>query len=72
LLNRSKARVVRGPRTQADRKLYRRHMQAELKSIPGPALVEASGRGRCPSGAGRVAGVVLADGRILALPAPSS
>ncbi|MFN9357791.1 MAG: FAD-dependent oxidoreductase, partial [Alphaproteobacteria bacterium] len=64
LLNRSKGPAVRGPRTQADRKLYRRHMQAELKSTPGLVLVEASAEDIAIS-AGGVTGVVLADGRTL-------
>jgi tRNA uridine 5-carboxymethylaminomethyl modification enzyme len=64
LLNRSKGPAVRGPRTQADRKLYRHHMQAELKSTPGLALVEASAEDIAIA-AGGVTGVVLADGRTL-------
>src|SRR5689334_23338113 len=35
LLNRSKGPAVHGPRTQADRKLYRQTMQAEIAAVPG-------------------------------------
>lgn len=64
MLNRSKGPAVRGPRTQADRKLYRRHMQAELRSYQGLTLVEASAEDITLRN-GHVAGVVLADGRSL-------
>jgi tRNA uridine 5-carboxymethylaminomethyl modification enzyme len=65
MLNRSKGPAVRGPRTQADRKLYRRHMQAALKAHPGLTLVEAAAEDISISN-GHVAGVILADGRKLA------
>ena len=64
MLNRSKGPAVRGPRTQADRKLYRQHMQAELKTCTGLTLVEAAAEDIAIR-SGHVAGVVLADGRML-------
>ena len=64
MLNRSKGPAVRGPRTQADRKLYRRHMQAELKSCPGLTLVEAAAEDITIRN-GHVSGVMLSDGRTL-------
>ncbi len=74
LLNRRKGPAVRGPRTQADRKLYARFMQAEIAATPGLTVIEAEaddlvrrdGRTGRP---GRVAGLALADGRTLSAPA---
>jgi tRNA uridine 5-carboxymethylaminomethyl modification enzyme len=65
LLNRRKGPAVRGPRTQADRKLYARAMQAEIAATPGLTVIEAEADDLvCRDG--RVAGLALADGRTLA------
>jgi tRNA uridine 5-carboxymethylaminomethyl modification enzyme len=42
VLNRSKGPAVRGPRAQADRKLYRLAMQAAIRETPGLAVIEAA------------------------------
>ncbi|MEJ8574953.1 tRNA uridine-5-carboxymethylaminomethyl(34) synthesis enzyme MnmG [Microbaculum marinum] len=62
LLNRRKGPAVQGPRAQADRKLYREAMQAELRAIPGLDIVEGEVADVIASG-GRVAGVTTSDGR---------
>ena len=41
LLNRSKGPAVRGPRAQADRKLYRRAMQETIRVQTNLAVIEA-------------------------------
>jgi tRNA uridine 5-carboxymethylaminomethyl modification enzyme len=63
LLNRSKGPAVQGPRAQADRKLYRLAMQAAIAETAGLTVVEGMVDDLVLDGAGRAAGVVLADGR---------
>jgi tRNA uridine 5-carboxymethylaminomethyl modification enzyme len=65
LLNRRKGPAVRGPRTQADRKLYARAVQAELSGTPNLTIIEGEADDIEISGR-RIAGLVLADGRRLA------
>lgn len=62
LLNRRKGPAVRGPRTQADRKLYRLAMQAEIQAIENLDIIEGDAFDLQLQN-GRVCGVVLADGR---------
>ncbi len=64
LLNRKKGPAVRGPRTQADRKLYRLAMQAAIAAQPGLDVIEGEVFDLNIED-GRVAGVTLADGRRL-------
>ncbi len=65
LLNRRKGPAVRGPRTQADRKLYARAMQAELAGTPNLAVVEGEADDIVVQD-GRVTALRLTDGRVLA------
>jgi tRNA uridine 5-carboxymethylaminomethyl modification enzyme len=53
LLNRRKGPAVRGPRAQADRKLYKTAMQAALAAIPGLTIRAAA-----------VEDLILRDGRV--------
>jgi tRNA uridine 5-carboxymethylaminomethyl modification enzyme len=62
LLNRSKGPAVRGPRVQADRKLYRQAMRQLLAETPGLAIREGTAEGLLRDGAGGIAGVVTAAG----------
>ncbi len=62
MLNRRKGPAVRGPRAQADRKLYREAMQAEISAIGNLAVVEGEAS-RFVFDAGRITAVELADGR---------
>jgi len=65
VLNRRKGPAVRGPRAQADRKLYAIAMQRALRSISGLTLIEAEAHDLRIE-AGRACGVVCADGTELA------
>ncbi len=81
LLNRSKGPAVQGPRTQADRKLYRQAMQAAIAATANLTVVEGGVEDliveACTShppswrsqgvggGPHRVTGVILSDGRRL-------
>ena len=64
MLNRKKGPAVRGPRTQADRKLYRLAMQAEIGAIENLDIIEGDAFDLTID-EGRVSAVVLKDGRTL-------
>ncbi len=66
LLNRSKGAAVRGPRAQADRKLYRAAMRALLEAQPNLTLTAGAAEDLVLDESGtRVAGVMLGDGTVL-------
>lgn len=70
LLNRSKGPAVHGPRTQADRKLYREGMQRALRETANLTVIEGGVEdlivgGADGSGRATVEGVILCDGRRL-------
>ncbi len=62
MLNRSKGPAVRGPRAQADRKLYRLAMQRELAAQGNLTIVEAAVNALIIEH-GHVRGVITGDGR---------
>ncbi|MBV9529522.1 MAG: tRNA uridine-5-carboxymethylaminomethyl(34) synthesis enzyme MnmG [Bradyrhizobium sp.] len=64
VLNRRKGPAVRGPRAQADRRLYAAHMQAALAQTANLQLIEGEADELMVSD-GRVSGVKLACGRVL-------
>jgi tRNA uridine 5-carboxymethylaminomethyl modification enzyme len=64
MLNRRKGPAVRGPRAQADRKLYAAAMQAAVKETANLRVIEGEADELILSG-GRVTGIRLADGREL-------
>ena len=66
MLNRSKGPAVRGPRAQADRRLYRAAMAALLAETPGLTIIEGAAEDLAVDDGGRVCGVVLGNGRRLA------
>src|SRR5712671_1116875 len=63
ILNRSKGAAVRGPRAQADRKLYRQAVGELLAETPGLVIIEGAAEDLLLDGDGRVCGVALGDGR---------
>jgi tRNA uridine 5-carboxymethylaminomethyl modification enzyme len=65
MLNRRKGPAVRGPRAQADRKLYRQAMQAALAAQDNLEIRAAAVEDLTITD-GRVAGVVTVDGRTIA------
>lgn len=64
LLNRKKGPAVRGPRTQADRRLYLEAMQREIESQANLTVIEGDAFDLDMSGH-EVKGLILADGRTL-------
>src|SRR5690606_26079556 len=65
VLNRRKGPAVRGPRAQADRKLYAAAMQSEILAIENLTVIEGEASDLVIAD-NEAAGVVLADGRMLA------
>jgi len=64
LLNRRKGPAVQGPRAQADRKIYRKAMLAEMEATPNLTILEGEVVDLVVT-CGRVSGVELWDGSII-------
>ncbi|HKS19544.1 MAG TPA: tRNA uridine-5-carboxymethylaminomethyl(34) synthesis enzyme MnmG [Bradyrhizobium sp.] len=64
MLNRRKGPAVRGPRAQADRKLYAGAMQAAIRETANLVVIEGEADELIVSN-GRVTGIRLFDGRVL-------
>jgi tRNA uridine 5-carboxymethylaminomethyl modification enzyme len=64
MLNRRKGPAVRGPRAQADRKLYAQAMQAAIRATADLSVIEGEADVLLVSD-GRITGIRLADGREL-------
>ncbi|MFC5586715.1 tRNA uridine-5-carboxymethylaminomethyl(34) synthesis enzyme MnmG [Nitratireductor kimnyeongensis] len=62
LLNRRKGPAVRGPRTQADRKLYRNAVQAAIKETPNLEVIEGEAL-ELKIIAGKITGLVVSGER---------
>lgn len=64
MLNRSRGPAVRGPRAQADRRLYREAIQSSVLNTPGLEIVESAVTGLAITDK-RVAGVIVGNGTVL-------
>ncbi|MGI9372674.1 MAG: FAD-dependent oxidoreductase, partial [Hyphomicrobiales bacterium] len=64
MLNKRKGPAVRGPRAQADRKLYRDAMQREMFGTPGIEVIEGGVEDVVTDENGTVCGVSLGDSRV--------
>ena len=65
VLNRRKGPAVRGPRAQADRKLYAHAMQTAIRAVPNVEIIESEADDLMIE-SGHTSGVRLADGREIA------
>ncbi|NTF33353.1 tRNA uridine-5-carboxymethylaminomethyl(34) synthesis enzyme MnmG [Rhizobium skierniewicense] len=65
MLNRKKGPAVRGPRTQADRRLYREAMQAQINAIENLTIIEGDAFDIDMKN-GIITSVTLSDGRKIA------
>jgi tRNA uridine 5-carboxymethylaminomethyl modification enzyme len=63
MLNLSKGPAVRGPRAQADRRLYREAVQALLRDQPGLTIMAGGAEGLEIDQAGALAAIITADGQ---------
>ena len=68
ILNASKGPAVRGPRAQADRKLYREAMQAVLSDYPNLTIVESSVEDLMVSDRDEIEGVTTQSGEAIRAP----
>jgi len=62
MLNASKGPAVRGPRAQADRKLYRENMQALLRDYPNLSMIGEGAEDILRDANGHICGVVSSTG----------
>lgn len=62
MLNASKGPAVRGPRAQADRKLYRENMQQLLLNYPNLTVLGDGAEEILRDGSGRISGVITSKG----------
>ncbi len=68
MLNSSRGPAVRGPRSQADRELYRVNMQQALRDVAGLEMMEGTVEDVMVTDGNAIEGVILADGTRIATP----